>query len=134
MPHQRVQRIHFFEEELPKTALKKVKRAAVRARLEGEEVGKVEPTSSLTEDESPAVQEMVTLLARLTRVPVSTIRPEQTLLQLTLTTLVLIGSLGAQRAELSFELADLSKAGEAKVMTRADFPAKYLLIVYQGVP
>ena len=62
------------------------------------------------------------------------ISAERMAFRLTLITLLLTTPIAAQRPELSFELADARKRGEGKVMTRADFPAKYLLLIYQGVP
>lgn len=77
-PHQRVQRIHFWDEELPKTALMKIKRGQLKSRLEGEEAtteDRRHPDAS--QDES--VREVVALLARLVRTPAASIRPDQSL-------------------------------------------------------
>ncbi len=76
--HQRVQRIHFWDEDLPKTALGKVKRGQVKAKLEGEDAT-TEDRSHPGLSQDPATREIVALLARLARVPASSIRPDQSL-------------------------------------------------------
>ena len=67
----------------------------------------------------------------MTRTDTQMLSPAKRMLfRLTLTTVLLASPGAAQRPELSFEFS----VGKDKVMTRADFPAKYLLLVYQGVP
>jgi long-chain acyl-CoA synthetase len=77
--HQRVQRVHFWTAELPKTALLKVKRGAVKARLEGEEVEPAAGDASLGDEQHPVAREVVAVLARLTRVPLPALRADQSL-------------------------------------------------------
>lgn len=76
--HMRVARIHFWDDDLPKTALMKVKRGQVKSRLEGEDAT-VEDRRHPDVSSDPAIREIVALLARLARVPASSIRPDQSL-------------------------------------------------------
>lgn len=105
--HQRVQRIHFWEEDLPKTALMKVKRGQVKARLEGED-----PVAAARRDQAdggapdPLAREIVALLARLTRTAPGTIHPDQ--------------NLAFDLAVDSLMLAELVAAIEARTGGKAD--------------
>lgn len=77
--HQRVQRIHFWMEELPKTALLKVKRGAVRAQLEGESVRAAAGGADVLEGTDALARELLDLLARLTKAPRASLRRDQDL-------------------------------------------------------
>jgi long-chain acyl-CoA synthetase len=76
-PHQRVQRIHFWDEDLPKTALMKVKRGAVKARLDGETPAAHVERAPVESD--PLAREVLGTLARLARVHASTLHAGQNL-------------------------------------------------------
>jgi long-chain acyl-CoA synthetase len=78
-PHQRVQRIHFWDEDLPKTALQKVKRGQVQARLQGDVAPAGATATTAPLDDHPAVRDVLQLLARLARVPASSLRRDQAL-------------------------------------------------------
>lgn len=88
--HQRIQAVHFWEQELPKTSTLKAKRAEIRARLlEGGgadgrtgrgRVASVEQAPAKADELTDAQRFIYELLARVTQQPISTIQPESNLL------------------------------------------------------